>query len=631
MLLLLSLEADSGPAYGLNPQKDTRYAANLFGRAKELSRDGVLVDELGKVREWKSIDDAARGVKSEFFHTCGDGREMVLMIFEKNNRFYVGSPHYGDATSVKADLSPIDPCCGGKLVGAIHNHPKRSWYEKEWFKSREYNNIDNAWPSVSDARVARKLKIDVFMMDCQSGLDGDESNDVILVVEGGKDCVVKKLPQNGDERETQRSRDQICDLANGHSYWNPSSVGKLDEILANERMECIANKENTKRTISEAKNPEDQGNSELTHNGEGNLWSNIDSRRGICYSKEFEVPVKALEVDSYKSDGGIVKVTAEFDDHRDINNEPISEWITSEPNTIKINNSLNRDVLSRKVDMFKAILHESRHKWNSENLNKVCNRLGKRECDLFDELTAFMSEGMTKEEALNHLLKKYPELTEAIEGYFGICAKPDNRNNTVKENLSTSRQKDEDVAISRASSDGSQVGVRGWCKCGAEHGKIHRAGGGGHWLLFISSASKASLLGDYQYRLCGRCWRLFKPKRSGDEAEIIDLRIERKYGELAGSRIPTYKYKELLKQAENKLLDIPDGEVVIPGTCSCKVPDPISNAGSLSDYVCILCGRVRLPDANGNMPQGPTALYAQGLEKFAESAEERMRQWLEKD
>ncbi len=176
----------------------------------------------------------------------------------------------------------------------------------------------------------------------------------------------------------------------------------------------------------------------------------------------------------------------------------------------------------------------------------------------------------------------------------------------------------------------SGVGVRGWCKCGAEHGKIYTVGGGGQWISLTTS--KLSMIGDYRYELCGRCGMLFKPERAGEAAKIVDLQIEQKYKQFAGSRIPFYEYKSLLKQAENKLLDIPDGKIVIRGTCVCKVPDPV-HVGFLendySPYVCIICGRVCLPDETGGISNGPTALSEMGLDKQAEEAMKRMCKWIE--
>ena len=74
-----------------------------------------------------------------------------------------------------------------------------------------------------------------------------------------------------------------------------------------------------------------------------------------------------------------------------------------------------------------------------------------------------------------------------------------------------------------------------------------------------------------------------------------------------------HEYVRRVKKAEVKLLRIPDGEIVIPGTCKCKHPDPIKVGGAEKEfYVCCFCGRVRLPDNNGNVPVGPTACQEMG-------------------
>ena len=166
--------------------------------------------------------------------------------------------------------------------------------------------------------------------------------------------------------------------------------------------------------------------------------------------------------------------------------------------------------------------------------------------------------------------------------------------------------------------DNSRAGVRGWCDCGADHGKICFMGEGAY-----SSDGTNIGGGDYSYKLCGKCAKLFKPSRLRDEAEIIDLRIERKYKKFVGTeRMPTHKYLSLLKQAENKLLDIPDGEIVIHGVCTCKEPDPIVfsyasyayvKAGKQNLAVCCSCGKEYV-SADGSIPCGPTAKREMGLE-----------------
>lgn len=173
----------------------------------------------------------------------------------------------------------------------------------------------------------------------------------------------------------------------------------------------------------------------------------------------------------------------------------------------------------------------------------------------------------------------------------------------------------------------SNVGVRGWCGCGAEHGEIYGAGLKEEDNILIDG--KLPLLGDFSYRLCGRCGKVLKPSRSRQGAEIVDLRLERKYRDLVGRDISIKRYDALLKEAESKLLDIPDGGIVIHGTCGCRVPDPVRVGFIDYEYhVCLLCGRVRLPDENGGVPCGPTALSQWGLEKQSERATKRVIEWL---
>jgi len=201
-----------------------------------------------------------------------------------------------------------------------------------------------------------------------------------------------------------------------------------------------------------------------------------------------------------------------------------------------------------------------------------------------------------------------------------LCKKNDPLEEKVchADSVSVNDLKATDVADANSVNLAGEVGVRGWCDCGANHGKICFMGEGAY-----SSDGTNIGGGDYIYKLCGKCAKLFKPSRSRDEAEIIDLRIERKYKKFVGTeRMPTHKYLSLLKQAENKLLDIPDGEIVIHGICTCKEPDPIVfsyasyayvKAGKQNLAVCCSCGKEYV-SADGSVPCGPTAKREMGLE-----------------
>ena len=143
-----------------------------------------------------------------------------------------------------------------------------------------------------------------------------------------------------------------------------------------------------------------------------------------------------------------------------------------------------------------------------------------------------------------------------------------------------------------------QVGVRGWCTCGAEHGKIYYVG----------------YESDYAYHLCGRCGKVDRPwRKKGEDANldsirIIDNRIVKKYEECAGRDIPKYQYRAMLKRAEDSFIDIPDGQIVMSGKCNCKKPDPIKTGFVDNDeyYVCCSCGKVFIP-TDCTVPTGPTA------------------------
>ena len=176
----------------------------------------------------------------------------------------------------------------------------------------------------------------------------------------------------------------------------------------------------------------------------------------------------------------------------------------------------------------------------------------------------------------------------------------------------------------RSSATDDSVGVRGWCHCWEKTppgynsstgiGDLIRVGDGNTADPSLSddpSLSEVEEEGDYSYRICSRCGRCYSMRTRGDksEADILDLKIYNKYHEEAGSSIPVHTYKNMLRESEDRLLSIPDGQIVIHGTCQCKRPDPVSVALVVNEkfYVCCFCGRVRLPDESGAMPTGPTA------------------------
>lgn len=169
------------------------------------------------------------------------------------------------------------------------------------------------------------------------------------------------------------------------------------------------------------------------------------------------------------------------------------------------------------------------------------------------------------------------------------------------------------------------IGVRGWCHCwenepppagGLEKGGTGRVGVGNlcadetefEFLYGIGQTS----VGDYAYVLCARCGKCDTNMKSGEKLsdmghDIVDAKMYRKWHDKAGSEISLSQYEKLLGEARDRLLKIPDGEIVIPGECHCKYPDPVSvNVVGDKFYVCCFCGRVRLPDETGSIPTGPT-------------------------
>ena len=165
------------------------------------------------------------------------------------------------------------------------------------------------------------------------------------------------------------------------------------------------------------------------------------------------------------------------------------------------------------------------------------------------------------------------------------------------------------------------MGVRGWCKCDPhERGVVYHVGEGVH------TRNRLILIGDYEYSLCSRCGRVIKPSGpEGNDHGIIDQRIAQKFEKLRQRRsMKTSQIEALneqmdgqLRQANEKLLSIPDGSVIAPGLCKCQIPDPIQVGWGITDeddfYVCNFCGRIREPDSTGGIALGPTKLHEMGL------------------
>jgi hypothetical protein len=164
------------------------------------------------------------------------------------------------------------------------------------------------------------------------------------------------------------------------------------------------------------------------------------------------------------------------------------------------------------------------------------------------------------------------------------------------------------------------MGVRGWCKCDPhERGIVYHVGEGVH------TRNRLILIGDYEYSLCRRCGRVIQPSGPEDGHHgITDQRIVQAFEKRRTRGMTTSQIEALneqmggmLRQANEKLLSMPDGSVIASGLCRCQIPDPIQVGWGMTDeddfYVCNFCGRIREPDHTGGMPLGPTMMHEMGL------------------
>jgi hypothetical protein len=193
----------------------------------------------------------------------------------------------------------------------------------------------------------------------------------------------------------------------------------------------------------------------------------------------------------------------------------------------------------------------------------------------------------------------------------------------------------------------SQVGVRGWCGCGDNHGKLYDVVDPFILMMCADKKDKSpeanKMLANlrYSYILCAKCGKCRRPSARSNAASwdqvnwrhelvicdnILELQLFRAKGLTS-----TQKMRLKLAPQEEFLKKIPDGGILFPGACACKVPDPVHVGPLFSDYeqyVCLICGHVRLPDATGNIPGGPTSLSSMGFDEQADAARKRLYQWL---
>ncbi len=208
-----------------------------------------------------------------------------------------------------------------------------------------------------------------------------------------------------------------------------------------------------------------------------------------------------------------------------------------------------------------------------------------------------------------------------------LCKKNDPLEEKVchADSVSVNDLKATDVADANSVNLAGEVGVRGWCDCGDHHGRRYIVGD-----MFCMYEK---LECDLAYTLCGRCGCVVRPKDcAGKGLQIVDVRLYKELKQKRGRKLAWLDAFEPLKARQSKIEAIPNGQIVVGGLCACKVADPINvgftNKISGEFYVCCNCGRVRAPDENGGIPNGPTALSEMGLNEQAERESERIRNWL---
>ena len=106
----------------------------------------------------------------------------------------------------------------------------------------------------------------------------------------------------------------------------------------------------------------------------------------------------------------------------------------------------------------------------------------------------------------------------------------------------------------------------------------------------------------------------------------MDVKLYKELKQKNGGKLAWSDAFEPLKARQSKIESIPNGQIVVRGLCTCKVADPIkvgfTNKITEEFYVCCNCGRVREPDENGGVQNGPTALSEMGLNEQAEKESE---------
>lgn len=178
----------------------------------------------------------------------------------------------------------------------------------------------------------------------------------------------------------------------------------------------------------------------------------------------------------------------------------------------------------------------------------------------------------------------------------------DDKPTSVDEPASGGKTETVDVVDAGKVDSSGEVGIRGWCSC---REKQETSGAksimvGCPW---ESLADPTVPMPRYSYYFCLRCGKCRRPDLKWDSRVIFDNQLEMRLSTAKGLR--TSDYVNARKDVERKFMNIPDGQIVFPGKCTCKDPDPIRD-GFMNNYVCVRCGRCYVP-VNNTVPIGPTA------------------------
>lgn len=141
-----------------------------------------------------------------------------------------------------------------------------------------------------------------------------------------------------------------------------------------------------------------------------------------------------------------------------------------------------------------------------------------------------------------------------------------------------------------------EVGIRGWCKCKE---KRETSGARGDMVGIAGTIFGIGIGGDesapmarYLYTFCRYCGKCRQPELDCPDhsytPNIWDNQLEMQLAVTNGLR--TCDYVNARKAVERKFMKIPDGQIVFPGKCTCKKPNPIQD-GFHSTCVCVMCGR----------------------------------------